>query len=710
MTTADKSTGKLENAAAFFNPTSVAIIGASQNPDKVGYKILQNILRSGFTGRILPVNPSADSILGIKVYKTLKDCGGVIDQSVIVVPRKFVMDAIQDSISCGVKAITVITAGFKEQDAEGAALELQIAKKCSDAGVVLLGPNCLGHLNTHHPVDLSFGNKWPTSGNMSFISQSGALCCAVLDRAVERGFGLGKMISMGNKAGISEIELIKALGDDKKTEVIVCYLESINNGPLFVPVATEASKKKPIIAFKAGVTASGSKAASSHTGSLAGADIAYETAFKKCGIIRARTYEQMFEHAIAFSSQPLPAGRRVTIITNAGGPGIMAADAIEMSGLTIATLAPETSEKLKSLLPKAASVKNPVDVLGDGDAERYANALKCVGSDPNTDAIIVLLTPQAVTKPVEIAEVLCKTKPATKPVVACFMGGEDVNPGRKIMLANGIPDYRSPEKAVTVLKAMCDYADWKAMPESKSEQYKVDKTKVSEIISSYRKDNLVQINECDAKAILQAYGIKTPAGALVKNAKEAESQSLKIGFPLVMKIVSPDIIHKSDVGGVALNLKNEKDVVDAYTNMMQKINKAVPGARITGVYIEKMSSGEGKETIIGVTRDPQFGPMVMFGLGGIFVELLKDVTFALAPVNKTDALDMIKSIKTFALLNGYRGQPKIDVGKLAEMISRVSQLAADFPEIKELDINPFKACEQAESSMALDGRITLTKV
>ncbi|HAJ79647.1 MAG TPA: hypothetical protein DCO75_07735 [Fibrobacteres bacterium] len=290
------------------------------------------------------------------------------------------------------------------------------------------------------------------------------------------------------------------------------------------------------------------------------------------------------------------------------------------------------------------------------------------------------------------------------------MGGEDVNPGRKIMLANGLSDYRSPEKAVTVLKAMCDYADWKAMPESKSERYEVDKTKVSEIISRYRKDNLVQINECDAKAILQAYGIKTPAGALVKNAREAESQSSKIGFPLVMKIVSPDIIHKSDVGGVALNLKNEKDVVDAYTNMMQKINKAVPGARITGVYIEKMSSGEGKETIIGVTRDPQFGPMVMFGLGGIFVELLKDVTFALAPVNKTDALDMIKSIKTFALLNGYRGQPKIDVDKLAEMISRVSQLAADFPEIKELDINPFKACEQAESSMALDGRITLTKV
>ena len=711
MASASKTTiGEMKNASAFFTATSIAIIGASQNPEKVGYKILQNLIRSGFKGKIFPINPTAEKILDVKAYKKLKDCGCIIDQTVVVVPRNFVMDSVQESIACGAKAITVITAGFKEQDAEGAALERELAEICAQSSVVLLGPNCLGHLNTHHSMDISFGNKWPTTGNMSFISQSGALCSAVLDRAVERGFGLGKMISMGNKAGVSEIELIKALGDDPQTAVIVCYLEGINNGAAFIPVATEASRKKPIIAFKAGVTASGSKAASSHTGSLAGADIAYETAFKKTGVIRPRTYEQMFEFAIAFASQPLPKGRRITVITNAGGPGIMTADAIEMSGLTMAALAPETSEKLKTGLPKAASVKNPVDVLGDADPKRYAEALKIVGSDPNTDAIIVLLTPQAVTKSVEIAEILCTVKPTHKPVLACFMGGEDVNPARAIMLEKGLPDYRSPEKAVATVKVMCEYAEWKAKPEGKTEKYDVDKSKVSKIFSTYRKEGLVQINECDAKAVLQAYGIKIPAGALVKDAAEAAKAAAKIGFPLAMKIVSPDIIHKSDVGGVALNLNNEKEVTDAYTTMMQRINKAATGARITGVYIEKMSSAEGKETIIGVTRDPQFGPMVMFGLGGIFVELLKDVTFALAPVNKDGALDMIKSIKTYALLNGYRGHIKIDIDFLAEMISRVSRLAADFPEIKELDINPFKACESAAASMALDGRITLSKL
>ena len=558
------NTGEMKNAAAFFNPLSVAIVGASQNPDKVGYKILQNLLRSGYKGKLFPINPKADKILDVKVYKTLKDCGCPLDQSVIVVQREYVMDSVQESIACGAKAITVITAGFKEQDADGAALEREIAGICEKAGVVFLGPNCLGHLNTHHPMDLSFGNKWPQTGTISFISQSGALCSAILDRAVERGFGLGKLISMGNKAGVSEIELIRALGNDPQTKVIVCYLEGINNGPAFVPAASDTSRKKPIIAFKAGVTASGSKAASSHTGSLAGADIAYETAFKKTGVIRARTYEQMFEYAIAFASQPLPQGRRVTVITNAGGPGIMTADAIEMSGLTMASLAPETAEKLKSCLPKAASVKNPVDVLGDADPQRYSMALQCIGNDPHTDAIIVLLTPQAVTKSVEIAKLLCQSKPAGKPVLACFMGGEDVNPGRRIMLENGLPDYRSPDKAVATLKAMCEYAEWKAKPESKSENFVVDKAQVGEIIARYRKKECVQVNECDAKAIFKAYGIRIPAGALVGSAEEAKIESLKIGFPLVMKIVSPDIIHKSDIGGVVLNLKNQNDVAEAY--------------------------------------------------------------------------------------------------------------------------------------------------
>lgn len=694
---------------AFFEPRTVAIIGASQNPDKVGYKILSNLKRSGYTGTIVPVNPSADNILDVKCYKSLSDFSGDIEQVVIVVPRKAVMDSVKQSISKGAKAVTVITAGFKEQDHEGADLEKELADLCKKSGVLLLGPNCLGHLNTHTNMDLSFGNKWPAKGNISFISQSGALCSAVLDRAVERGFGLAKMISVGNKAGLTEKELLEALATDEQTKVVVFYLEGIDNGRAFTEIAAKVSECKPIIMFKSGVTQSGSKAASSHTGSLAGADIAYETSFNKSGIIRVQTYEQMFEYALAFESQTLPKGNRVAIITNAGGPGIMTTDAVELSGLVMTNLMPQTVEALKAFLPPAASVKNPVDVLGDADPVRYAKALEILQKDDNVDAILVLLTPQAVTRSVETAQVLCKTFNNSKPVLACFMGGEDVNPARDYLISHNVPDYRSPEKAVNALKAMVNYAQWKKRPLEKVEPVKGNKAVVSEIISKYRASGLVQINESDAKKILAAYGINTPSGALVTSADEAAKQSEKIGYPIVMKIVSPDIIHKSDVGGVKLHLKSSAEVRDAYETMLTQIKGKCPDARITGIYIEKMAGPGSKECIIGITRDPQFGPMVMFGMGGIFVELLKDVKFALAPVGKSEALEMMKQIKTYPLLSGYRGQPSVSVETIADTISKVSQLANDFPEIKELDINPIMAYPSAADTIAADARMTLTK-
>ena len=696
-----------QDLPALFEPSSVAIIGASQNQNKVGSKILQNLIRSGYKGNIIPVNPSAESIQGIKCYKSLGDFGGKVDQSVIVVPRAAVMDAVKDSISTGVQAITVITAGFKEQDKEGAELEKELASVCAQAGVKLLGPNCLGHLNTHFNMDLSFGNKWPSKGNISFISQSGALCSAVLDRAVERGFGLAKMISIGNKAGLSERDLLDALAHDSQTSVIVAYLESIDNGQEFVKIAEKTSEKKPVIVFKSGVTKSGSRAASSHTGSLAGADIAYETAFKQCGIIRAQTYEQMFEYATAFASQPLPSGNRIAVITNAGGPGIMTTDAIELSGLEMAEILPQTAQKLRDILPKAASVKNPVDVLGDAGPEPYAKALQYLSADPNVDAIIVLLTPQAVTDSLRTSQLLCQSMTKDKPVMACFMGGVDVNPARDYMLAHGLPDYRSPEKAVNALKAMCDYAQWRNREKVIAKPFGGEREKVTAIIDSYRLSGELQVSECDAKSIFRAYGIRTPDGALVKSAGEAVEYAEKIGFPLVMKVVSPDIIHKSDVGGVILNLQDSKQVSSAFDSMMEKIKKGVPDARITGAYIERMCPSGSREIIIGVTRDPQFGPLVMFGQGGIFVELLKDVKFSLAPVSDAVALEMVKQIKTYPLLSGYRGQPAVDIMAIAETISRVSRLVSDFPEIKELDINPFMAFTDKDISVAADGRMTL---
>lgn len=703
------SIDEFKKLKSLYEPSAVAIIGASQNPDKVGYKVLFNLKRSGYAGKIVPVNPSADSILDIKNYKKLEDFEGNIDQSVIVVPRKAVMDAVRNSIAKGAKTVTVITAGFKEQDHEGADLENELAALCRSSGVYLLGPNCLGHLNTQFNMDLSFGNKWPKKDTISFISQSGALCSAVLDRAAERGFGLSKMLSIGNKAGLTERELLNSMASDDSTKVIVCYLESIDNGQEFIKIAKKTSQKKPIIIFKSGVTKSGSKAASSHTGSLAGADIAYETAFNKCGVIRVHTYEQMFEYATAFNTQPLPSGRRIAVITNAGGPGIMTTDAIELSNLSMAELSAKSTADLKSFLPTAASVKNPVDVLGDADPVRYAKALEVLQKDPNVDAIVILLTPQAVTKSMETAQVLCKSYDKSKPVLACFMGGTDVTPARDFMLEHGIPDYRSPEKAINALGAMINYAEWKQQQTSEdTQEVKGDRTIVSSIIEKYRAAGQVQINEADTKKILRAYGINTPAGMLVTSAEEAAKEAEKIGYPLVMKIVSPDIIHKSDVGGVILHLKSSAQVSEAFTTMMAKIKTNVPNARITGAYMEKMSNPGSKEIIIGLTRDPQFGPMVMFGMGGIFVELLKDVKFALAPVSLKDATEMIKQIKTYPLLSGYRGQKPVAIDAIADTIVRISQLAIDFPEIKEMDINPFMAFPSASESIAVDGRMTLT--
>jgi acetyltransferase len=693
---------------AFFNPTTVAIVGASSNPKKVGHKILCNLLAGHYQGEIVPVNPTAESISGTRCYKSLAAYGKKIDQSVIVIPRAQVLDAVKESIAAGAGVVTIITAGFKEQDSEGAELERQIRDICLQAGVRVLGPNCLGHLNRHTALNLSFGKKWPGQGSISFISQSGALCSAILDRAVERGFGLSKMISIGNKSDLSENEFINALADDPETGVLVCYLESITKGKEFVEIAEKASRKKPIIVYKAGVTASGSRAASSHTGSLAGADSAYNAAFKRSGIIRAHYYEQMFEYAIAFANQPLPKGRRVCVITNAGGPGIMTADAVELTDLTMATLEVQTMQHLAAALPHAASKKNPVDVLGDADPSRYASSLELVQKDANVDAIIIVLTPQAVTQCTEIAEVLCKTMDKSKPVLACFLGGEDVNPARALMLSRGLPDYRSPEKAVNALKAMCDYSEWLRAPASGQSEIQVDQSSVQSIINNYQESKRCQINEVDAKKILRAYGIRTAAGALVTTAEEAGRIGSKLGFPLVLKIVSPDIIHKSDVGGVVLNLKSKKHVIEAFDLMMQNIRKKVPDASITGAYLERMCPAVGREIIIGMTRDPQFGPMIMFGLGGILVEVLKDVTFALAPLSRNEALSMIRSIKTFPLLQGVRGQPGIDIDSLIDVLCRVSKLVIDFPVIKELDINPFMAAAELTHSMAADARITLS--
>jgi len=707
---------------ALFNPQSVAVIGASRTPGKVGYEIVANLVNGGYKGAIIPVNPKAAEIVGLKCYPDLAAYGQAIDLSIIVLPAQLVKEAVEASVAAKAGAVVIISAGFKETGPEGAALEQEIAAYCRSRGVNLMGPNCLGHINVHHRMNASFAQQMPQPGALSMISQSGALMCAILDWCVSQRIGLSKLISIGNKAGLDETDFLQALAHDPDTKVIAGYLESINSGDEFVKIAEQVTTHKPVIIFKSGTTSSGQKAASSHTGSLAGADLAYGAAFRRCGVIRADSFEAIFDYAVAFARQPLPQGERVAVITNAGGPGIMAADALELSALKVTSLTTDAAEALKAKLPAAASVANPIDVLGDADPARYALALEVALKDPNVNAALVILTPQAMTRPKETAEAILKVAPsplkgegnilkappAGKPVLAVFMGGEQVQPGRDVLRQGGIPEYPDPVRAVAALRAMCDYSAWRRRPPRIVARFPVNRRRVERILARHLRTGQYQIGEVKAKEILQAYDFQIPAGQLASSVEQAIEAALVVGLPVAMKISSPDIIHKSDVGGVRLNLASAEQVRDAYELMMMRLGRRMPEARLEGVYVEKMCP-RGREVILGTTRDPQFGPMLMFGLGGVFVEVLKDVSFYLAPVTAEEALQMLMGTKSYALLKGARGQAAVDMEAISGALQRISQLVTDFPQISEMDINPFIVGEPGTSSLAADARITLSR-
>ncbi len=690
-------------------PETVAVIGASATPGKVGYAVASNMISAGYSGKLVLINPKSDEILGHPCYPSLEAYGEKVDMTVICIPTKFVKQAVEESIKAGCGAITCITAGFKETSAEGAELEIEIASLCRKAGVRLLGPNCLGMINTDNKINASFAAQMPDYGGISVISQSGALCTAILDWAAERHLGLGKLVSIGNKAELNETDFLKAFAEDEQTKVIVAYLESIISGDEFIKAAEEAATKKPVVILKAGTTKAGAKAASSHTGSLAGGDTAYGAAFKRCGVIRADGFEQLFDYATALLMQPIPKGKRLAIITNAGGPGIMAADAAEKAGFQVGSLSADASDALKKVLPASASVGNPIDVLGDADADRYAAAVKAAEEDEEVDAIIVLLTPQAMTHAKETALAVAEyAKNGKKPILASFMGGEEVKPGREQLVECQLPDFPSPERAVDALRAMTEYAAWKQRPPRKVTRFPVNRRRVERIISRHLKQGRTEIGEIGAKEILRAYGFNTPEGFLARTVDESVEVAERLGYPVAMKIFSPDILHKSDVGGVRLNLHNADAVRDAFELMMLRVGRRHPEADVEGVYIERMCP-KGKEVILGMSRDPQFGPMLMFGLGGIFVEVLKDITFHLAPVTAEEAMQMLKETRSYALLEGVRGESSVDMCAIAEGIQRISQLSTDFPNIIEMDINPFFVGKIGQAAYAADARMTLKK-
>ncbi len=701
---------------ALFSPGSVAVIGASRRPASVGQAIFSNILLNGYKGIVYPVNPRAKSVLGVKSYPRLADIEDEVDLAVIIIPSQAVAGTIRECARKGVKSAIVISAGFKEIGEEGRKLEEEVKAEARKGKISLLGPNCLGIINTDPDVSLnaSFATSMPREGNVAFISQSGALCTAVLDYAKGESIGFSKFISMGNKADVTENELLRFLSEDPHTDVILLYLEDLHDEREFIKIARditgEIQKRKPIIAVKSGRTALGARAASSHTGSLAGSDEVYDAIFAQCGVLRVNSVKQLFDYALAFSSQPLPKGNRVAIVTNAGGPGIMATDACTSPryGLAMASFQNKTRLKLKSGLPPTANVNNPVDVIGDAQHDRYELALHSVLSDRKVDGVVVILTPQNMTDIEEIAASIGHlSQKSFKPVLACFMGIVDISKGEKVLDTFKVPHYRFPEAACKALAGMYSYVEWVKRPRTEERIFQVDGVRVRKIMNKVGKEKRRLLTEIEASQVLEAYGFPVLKSELARNEKECLQVAKEVGYPVVMKIVSPDIIHKVDVKGVILGIESDKDLIKAFAKMLSDVKKLKPKAKILGVNIQMMAP-PGREVIIGMKRDHRFGPLLMFGLGGIYVEALKDVTFRLAPIRQLGAFRMIKSIRAYRILEGMRGDKPADTPVLAECLERLSQLVVDFEEIQELDMNPIivynrgKGCRIAHARIVRD--------
>lgn len=693
----------------FSSPKAVAVIGASREPEKLGYSVLHNIVQYGYAerGAVYPINPNAQEILGLKCYPSVLAVPGAIDLAVIVIPSRQVMNAL---VECGekrIKGAVIISAGFREVGQEGWQREREIVGVARRYGMKLVGPNSLGLIDTITGLNASFAVGMPQQGTIAFMSQSGALCTSILDMALADEVGFSRFVSLGNKADLDEIAFIEEWADDPYTRVIIAYLEGISEGVLFMHRAGQVSRHKPIIAIKAGTTGAGSRAVSSHTGTLAGLERAYEAAFRQSGVIRARSVQELFDFSIAFARQPLLQNDRIAIVTNAGGPGIMATDACELAGLQLAPLEAETMANLRSFLPAAASVLNPVDVLGDARADRYEQTVGQVLNDPNVGGVIVIVTPQVMTQVEETARVVGRlSRERKKPILGCFMGSEAVAPGIRILNENAVPNYPVPERAVAAMAAMMAHRHWRVRPAAQMETFAVDRDRVRHALQRVRDEGRLAMGDAEAWEILDAYGIATPTTRLARSPDEATRFAKEIGFPVAVKIASPDILHKTDVRGVQLNVATAADVRKAYDLMLYRAEQYAPNADIWGCLVQEMIIG-GTEVIIGMHRDPHFGPLMMFGLGGIYVEALRDVVFRVVPFDRREAREMIGEIRSSSVFRGVRGEGASDLDALTEALLRLSQLAADFPEILEFDINPVTVFEDGRGLVGIDPRLVL---
>jgi acetyl coenzyme A synthetase (ADP forming)-like protein len=691
----------------FFDPQAVAVIGASRTAGKLGYSVLHNIIQHGYGGAVYPINPKAGEILGLKCYPSVSAVPGPIDLAVILIPSAFVADTLRECGEKGVAGAVIISAGFREVGAEGWQRERELVEIARHYGMRLIGPNCLGIIDTITNLNASFAMGMPRPGSIAFMSQSGALCTSVLDMALADNVGFSRFVSLGNKADANEITFVEAWEHDPHTRVIMAYLEGIENGPEFIQAARRVTHDKPIIAIKSGTTSAGSRAVSSHTGTLAGSERAYEAAFRQSGVIRAWSLQELFDYSVAFARQPLLPNDRIAIITNAGGPGIMATDACERAGLQLASLEADSMEALRGVLPSAASVLNPIDVLGDALADRFKLALDIVAEDPNVGGMLVILTPQVMTQVSETARVVGEIAASSaKPVFTCFMGSDAVQPGIQLLNRFGVPNYVVPERAVAAMAAMSQHRRWRERSPSKVERFALDEERIRGVLAQVRADDRVTIGDSEAREILEACGIPTPRTLLARTPDEAAHYADEIGFPVVVKIASPDILHKTDVGGVKLNVTTPTDVRDAFELMVYRAGRYMPDAEVWGCIVQEMVL-DGKELIVGMNRDPHFGPLMMFGLGGIYVEALRDVAFRIAPLERREAREMLGEIRAHNLLRGVRGERRSDLEAVAEALLRLSQLVVDFEEIVEFDINPLTVFDEGRGVMGIDMRLVL---
>ena len=692
----------------FFDPKGVVVIGASQDPTKLGYLLANNLHRSGYKGAIHFVNLKGGSLLGKTIYQSVLDVPDPVDLAAILIPSKFVIPTLRECGKRGIKAAIIGAGGFREIGAKGLALEQEMLRVAKEEGIRLLGPNCIGLLDTHLPLDTTFlPPPGPNPGDVAFLSHSGAICAAAIDWARGQGYGISKLISLGNQADVTETDLLVPTAADGHTHVIALYLEGIKSGRRFIHEAHAVVPNTPIIALKVGRFAAGQRAAASHTGALSGDESTYNAVFRRAGVLRAETSEEMFDQARALAWCPLPEGNRVAILTNAGGPGVTAADALESRGLKMANFSPETISGLQEILPSAASLQNPVDMLASAGPIQFADCLKVLLADPGTDSVMVIYP----TPPMHSAGAVAKAlipiiHQAQKPVVVSVMGDRLIQEAVEHLRAARIPEYRFPERAAAALAALVKRVDLLEYASADPVTRQDIKTElVKELIKENNHNN--HLTAPVIAQILEAYRIPTAKMTLAKDEEEAAALAAEIGMPVVLKVASPDISHKTDVGGVLLNLADEKSVRGGYRTITSRAKAALPDAQITGAYVQEMVP-LGQEVILGVVQDPQFGPVMMFGSGGTEVEGLKDLSFGLAPITEIELDYMLKKTWAGRKLEGYRDIPPADIIAVRDVMIRLAQLATDFPEFTEIEINPLRVFATGKGTTAVDVRVRIS--